>query len=122
PFAAVRYFEFWEIKLHGVLPDLAGCGGCGNPFGASDPRFTAPGEGLRCAACARAVTGSRRLAPADLAFLRAASSAPPAAMHPHAAAARPGGALEALLRGTLEAFAEKRFRSYRHLAAMGVAP
>jgi hypothetical protein len=34
-------------------------------------------------------------------------------------AARPGGALEALLLGALQAFAERSFRSYRHLKALG---
>jgi len=122
PFAAVRYFEFWELKLHGVLPDLAECGGCGKELAATDPRLVAPGDGLRCAPCARSVAGAKRLASADLAFLRAAAGSPPAAMQAHAAASRPGGALEALLRGTLEAFAEKRFRAYRHLAALEEAP
>src|SRR5262245_11218482 len=107
PFAAVRYFEFWELRLHGVLPDLSECGSCGNPLRASDSRFVAPGDGLRCAACARSVPGAKRLTRADLAFLNAAATAPPAAMEAHAAAARPSGALEALLRGALEAFAEK---------------
>jgi len=26
---ALRYFEVWTLKLHGLLPDLSGCGRCG---------------------------------------------------------------------------------------------
>jgi DNA repair protein RecO (recombination protein O) len=122
PFAAVRYFEYWELRLHGVLPDLSGCGSCGRPFSASEARWVAPGDGLRCTSCARNAPGAKRLTRADLEFLQAAATAPPSSMGAHASAARPGGAIEALLRGGLEAFAERRFRAYRHLAALRVAP
>jgi DNA repair protein RecO (recombination protein O) len=122
PFAAVRYFEYWELRLHGVLPDLSVCAACGSALGPADARFAVPGEGLRCGACAKGSPQARRLHRADLEFLQAAASLPPSGMGAHASAARPGGALEALLRGALEAFAERRFRAYRHLATHGVAP
>jgi hypothetical protein len=35
---------------------------------------------------------------------------------------RPGPALELLLRGALEAFAERRFRTYRHFKALDGFP
>jgi DNA repair protein RecO (recombination protein O) len=121
PFTAIRYFEFWELKLHGVLPELSGCGSCGRALPSTSTAYVAPGDGLRCAACERQAPGAKRLTRADRAFLEAAATSPPAAMAAHARAARPGGALESLLRGALEVFAEKRFRTYRHLAA-AVAP
>ena len=29
---ALRYFEVWTLKLHGLLPDLTRCSGCGAPL------------------------------------------------------------------------------------------
>lgn len=115
---AVRYFELWQLRLHGVLPDLSECESCGKGFEAADDRFVETGEGLRCASCARAsARPSVRLAPDDLAFLRAAVKRSPGKMTSFETVSRPGGALEALLKGSLEAFVEKRLRTYRHLAA-----
>jgi hypothetical protein len=53
----------------------------------------------------------------DLGFLAAAARTAPSDLRGHERAARPGGALESLLRGGMEAFAERRFRTYRHLSA-----
>ena len=114
PFAAVRYAEYWTLRLHGVLADPSACADCGAPLG--DTGWASPVSGVLCPDCLRSRSvGAKRLQPGDRAFLRAAASSPPAAMQEHAAAARPGGALETLLRGGVEAFVERTLRAYRHL-------
>jgi DNA repair protein RecO (recombination protein O) len=114
---AIRYFEYWMLRLHGVLPDLAHCGVCGNPLGPGGSRFAGSEGDLRCATCAKESGRVRKLHREDLSFLDAAATLPPAKMAAHRQASRPGGAIESLLRGALEAFVEKRFRTYRHVAA-----
>jgi hypothetical protein len=57
----------------------------------------------------------------DLAALAAIDSRPPHALDVPNDVARPSGALAALLRGGVEAFAERTFRSYRHLSAATAA-
>ena len=108
PWLAVRYAEYWTAKLHGVLPDLSHCGECGEPF--------VPGQGLRCAKCGKA-PGAVALRPAELEALRAFDKNPPKSLDVPKEIARPNGPLEMFLRGTIEAFAERSFRSYRHLRA-----
>jgi DNA repair protein RecO (recombination protein O) len=116
---AVRYYEFWTLRLHGVLADLNACDACGTPFGEHARRHATGGGGLRCAGCVKEHGGAHRLlSAADLDFLRAAAGRPPSEVRAPARAIRPGGALDLLLRGTLEGFLEKRLRAYRHLAAM----
>ena len=39
--AALRYFEIWTLRLHGVLPDLAACGRCGTAPPSPPARSTA---------------------------------------------------------------------------------
>lgn len=118
PWVAVRYFEYWILRLHGVLPDPSSCASCGRPLGADQTAVVAAGDGLRCALCAReARAPGRALTRADRAFLAAAALLPPSRMGEHLEACLPAGALDEMLRGALEAFAERRFRTYRHLAA-----
>jgi DNA repair protein RecO (recombination protein O) len=118
PWVAVRYFEFWMLRLHGLLADPSRCTACGAGISSDEPAVATAGEGVRCAGCARqAGIPGRALARSDRSFLAAAAALPPSRMSEHAAAARPGGALDELLRGSVEAFVERRFRTYRHLAA-----
>lgn len=116
PWVAVRYFEYWTLRLHGLLPDVSSCGACGAELrGAAGIPVEARGFAL-CAACERAAGGRRgTLSREDLEFLRAAAARGPSEMATHREASRPGGALEALLRGAIEAFTERSFRAYRHL-------
>jgi hypothetical protein len=58
-----------------------------------------------------------KLTPDQINFMERSQRSLPTELAAFAAAARPGGALEALLRGTLESFAERSFRTYRHLRA-----
>ena len=83
---------------------------------ARDLRTAAP-QGLLCRRCPKP-EGAIALTAADRAALVAFDRTPPAALAVDAAAVRPGGALDALLRGALQAFAERSFRTYRHLRAL----
>ncbi len=113
---AVRYVEYWTLKLHGVLPDLAHCAVCGEPFAASSARFAVGGSGLQCKRCPKP-EAAVALRAGDLAAIAAIDTRPPHDLGLPNDAARPSGALATLLRGTVEAFAERTFRSYRHLSA-----
>lgn len=113
PVALLRYYELWTLRLHGLFPDLESCAACGGAPGRS-PRVTDDGE-LHCDGCA---PGSRhRLDRTAREFLTTARRAAPDAIEVPPRAARPGGPLERLLRSSLERFAERRFRGYRHVAA-----
>jgi recombinational DNA repair protein (RecF pathway) len=116
PWLAVRYAEYWTLKLHGVLPDLAHCAECGEPLAESGSRWAARGGGFLCRRCPKP-QGAVVFRSEDLAALFAIDKNPPGALTLKPEVARPSGALETLLRGSVEAFAERTFRSYRHLRA-----
>jgi DNA repair protein RecO (recombination protein O) len=120
PWLAVRYAEYWTLKLHGVLPDLSSCATCGEPFEQKGARWIARGAGLTCSRCPKP-PGALLLAPPELEALRAMDTRAPKDLDAAHSVARPSGALEALLRGGCEAFAERSFRSYRHLRAATLA-
>lgn len=124
PWAAVRYAEYWILKLHGVLPDLDRCAACGEPIARDDARAAARGVGVLCARCPKP-PGSAALRAKDLAALRAIAAHGPADASLPPEVVRPGGPLETLLRGALEGFVERSFRTYRHLRAAtgsGIGP
>jgi DNA repair protein RecO (recombination protein O) len=116
PWVAIRYFEYWTLRLHGLLPDLGSCSACGRALAGRTGRVVSVGRGILCRDCAHdAGETGKALGAAEAEFLAAAASKPPEAMGTERRVARPGGALEALLKGTLEAFVERPFRAYRHL-------
>jgi recombinational DNA repair protein (RecF pathway) len=119
PWVAVRYAEYWLLKLHGVLPDLNHCAGCGEPFAPRDVRLAAGGSGLFCKRCPKPAAAAA-LTPGDRAALVAIGTHAPAGVPVTAEAARPGGVLELLLKGALQDFAERSFKTYRHLRAATV--
>lgn len=115
----LRYFEFWQLRLHGLMPDLHACANCGRDRAPGESMWVERGMGVRCPRCYQeSATGAMRLRSIDLDFIRKARTTAPVDLDVDPAAALPGGALEVLLRGTLEAFAERRFRCYRHVRAM----
>jgi len=120
PWSAVRYAEYWLLKLHGVLPDLAHCAGCGEPFSPRESRAVASENGLFCRRCPAPEHGIV-LGATDREALDSIDRQPPATAAIPADAARPGGALETLLKGALQQFAERTFRTYRHLRAATAA-
>lgn len=116
PWLAVRYAEYWTLKLHGVLPDLSRCAECGEAFPPAGLRYAVPGVGFLCGACDKP-QGAVALRTPELEALAAIDRNPPQALALPREVVRPQGALESFLRGTIEAFAERSFRSYRHLRA-----
>ncbi|MCP3979939.1 MAG: DNA repair protein RecO [bacterium] len=114
----VRYFEYWTLRLHGLLPDLSACAECEEPLAPERARHVLRGHGVVCATCAAAgEAGQSLLGQPERGLLELLRTRPPRELPRASDAARPGGAVETLLRGTLEAFAERRLRSYRHLRA-----
>jgi DNA repair protein RecO (recombination protein O) len=117
PFVVIRYFEYWTLRLQGLLPDLAICSQCSNTLPAGEaPRVSR--SGVLCADC-HTLGGrtAQRIGREEREVLQALRHSPPTRLNVRAVVARAGRPLELLLRGTLESFAETRFRSYRHLAA-----
>ena len=49
--AALRYFEVWTLKLHGLLPDLSRCAGCEAPLGRTGLIVDLPSGSAFCEAC-----------------------------------------------------------------------
>jgi DNA repair protein RecO (recombination protein O) len=116
PLIAVRYFEYWTLRLQGLLPDLTTCHLCGRELLARVPRRAQRGVGVVCRSCVGATAAPNEgLQAGDFAFLNAAAASAPSAMPEDRGAGTPGGALEILLRGTLESYVERSFRTYRHL-------
>lgn len=118
PWVAIRYFEYWTLRLHGVLTDLEACVSCGGGISEPSGRWVAAGGRLLCDTCVRRGEAAGRLSRRDLAMLAAAASRPPSGLAEFRDVARPGGSVERLLLGALEAFAERSFRTYHHLRAL----
>ena len=121
PAALLRYFEYWTLRVHGLLPDLESCAECGGPLPEVPPTRVVSRRGPMCEACP-GCPGQRelRLHPRERAWLAAVRRCPPAelpAMEPGS-----GPVLELLLRGALESFAERSFRTYRHFRAALTLP
>lgn len=117
----VRYFEYWMLRVHGLLPDLQTCPVCGVSLGDENrPRVDLDAH-VRCKDCARRESAqSRTLGAPEFAFLDIARRNPPSQVDARPRTVGPGSPLESLLRGTLESFVERRFRTYRHLRAAAV--
>ena len=106
-----RYFEYWLLRLQGVYPPVDRCGRCGGDLAAGAQ--LAPGEtALVCGACERA-GAAPRLSGAALAFLRAARSAPPAALAAEVLEPRAERELAAAHRLLIRTHLEKELKSLR---------
>jgi DNA repair protein RecO (recombination protein O) len=119
PLTVVRYFEYWTLRLHGLMPELTTCSLCSAALPAAEPVRVVRRQGILCRTCQAAAGETGQLITRQAReFLDSARRNPPSGLPECGAAVRPGGVLEALLRGTLESFAERPFRTYRHLSAM----
>jgi len=118
----VRYFEYWTLRLHGLLPDLGHCAGCGVELDPRRVQRVAAGAGIRCGSCSSGgPEGLPGLGQAEREFLELTRRLPPAKVTAAPGILGSGSALDRLLRGTLESFAERSFRTYKHLRAATVA-
>jgi len=116
PFAAVRYFEFWALRIHGMLPDLTRCGTCHESHEGREVRLSSPDLGIRCAGCTPERGMETRTPGTECrSFLARAAQYPPSTLVDMERVCRPGGTLDWFLRRGLEYSAERGFRSYRHL-------
>ena len=123
PKLLLRYFEYWTLRVHGLLPDLEACAACGRPLDAGRTIRVSSRRGPLCAECPRLPSErDESLRRADRSFLESARRQPPEAIAAALGSSRPGPGLETLLRGTLESFAERRFRTYRHFKALDLFP
>lgn len=119
---ALRYFEIWTLRLHGVLPDLERCGACGGTTIDAGARYLRREGTIACARC-----GARR--PGDVALpaeaLQAATEIirrPPGSfvgVPPPGDALRPLATLAAAI---FEETVERRFRSYEVLEQLRRPP
>lgn len=111
------YFDYWLLRLGGLLPDLAACGNCGRALG-DEPGYYGDGaESLQCVNCrraaprqvraaARALEGDMRGQPLD-AWMAAGPVAPG------------GTELRLFLEEVVEAHIGKRLLTRRLLAEVG---
>jgi DNA repair protein RecO (recombination protein O) len=56
---ALRYFEIWTLKLHGLLPDLSRCAGCEKPLGRAELIVDYASGSVLCPRCCGAESPSR---------------------------------------------------------------
>jgi len=119
PWAMLRYFEYWTLRVHGLLPDLEACAECGRGLPVRRPSRASRNRGVLCAECPRVSGDSEaRLTAADREFLSAVRRLPPSAMPVLPDPGSGSNAIELLLRGMLETFAERSFRTYKHFRAI----
>ena len=118
PQLCLRYFELWTLRIHGFAADLRRCCYCDSPLPPGQPRRVGRQDGARCAACQeQANDPGWALSGSEVSLVERIYRAKPESLKPLDPAARSGGTLERVLRGALESFAEKKFRSYRHVHA-----
>lgn len=123
PWTMLRYFEYWTLRLHGLLPDAGQCAVCGRALPRRGRVRVGWKTGLHCSRCdLDQAEPQRRFGGAERSFIASAAKHAPGDMPPGGAVVRSGGGLEAFLRGTLETFAERSFRTYRHLRRIAMEP
>ncbi len=116
PLWLLRYFEFWTLRLHGLLGDPEECAACGTAIARGRAGALFPEDGFRCENCASGSDDApTRLNREEASWIDRLQRTPPDKLPNARGVARSGGRLERLFRSRLEAFAERRFRGYRHV-------
>jgi len=69
------YFNYWQLRLAGFLPDLKRCMACGRTLGEEGGLYGPGSEGLSCTAC-RSEAQSQKVPSQVLAAVQAACQAP----------------------------------------------
>ena len=108
-----RYVLAWVLRLHGVLPDVTTCAGCGRAL-AEGGEWHWRVSGVACEACLRGADGGgAALLPDDIAFLEEMRRSPPSAVRePDPRVLRRTGAF---LRQLLHEMAGRKLNSERFL-------
>jgi len=112
-----RYFQIWTLRLHGLMPDLDRCGGCGRELARTGARVDE--VDMSMAMCPGCATGqgrrTRRLTPAALALLGRFRSEGPGVLRVDDAERETLPEIDGFAAAMLEAFVGRRFHSYRFL-------
>ena len=119
----LRYFEFWTLRLHGMLGEPGECAGCGAAIEPGQARALHPEDGFRCGRCEPTnEDGPLRLSRHEALWIDRLHRIPPGRLPNSRGVARPRGRLERLFRSRIEDFAERRIKSYRHLYTLSQGP
>jgi DNA repair protein RecO (recombination protein O) len=115
---ALRYFEIWTLRLHGVLPDLAACGRCGTPLAAHGGTLVRRDGIVTCSRCAERRAGDPRLRPEASDLAAEFMKRPPSTLGEIATTPQALESLGEIAAALLFDLTERRFRSYEILARM----
>jgi DNA repair protein RecO (recombination protein O) len=108
--ALVRYFEFWSLKLNGLLPNYTCCSDCGRSVtGTGFYAGTDAGQ-VRCEACAHGTGGYVPAATASI--LQDMATLSPGQFASRPLPEQPAQDLERLAQTLLEIHLERRLKSY----------
>ncbi len=119
PLLLLRYFEFWTLRLHGLLGEPTECAACGGSIESGRARALHPEDGFRCEACAQGSEDAPlRLSRHQALWIDRLQRTAPDQLPPARGVARPGGRLERLFRSRIEAVAERRIKAYRHVRSL----
>ena len=110
-----RYFEYWLLRLQGVYPSLASCGGCAEPL-VSGAVLPPRDDVFVCKTCAPA--GGTTVSVDALKFLKAAGATAPERLAALPLQSRAARELETLHRRLLHVHLEKELKSARVLREM----
>jgi len=113
---ALRYFEIWTLRLHGVLPDLAACGRCATSLAGRGGMLLRREGIVVCSRCGAPRAGDPRLRPEAVTLAAEFMRRPPASL---GAIDAPAPALDSLGEFAAALFfdlTDRRFRSYEILA------
>ena len=113
---ALRYFEVWTLKLHGLLPDLARCTTCDAPLSRGQIVFNPVAGGVLCPRCGAQVGAARVvLREAGKAALHAVLQHHPSDLVSQPISREGLAEVGRLTTASLAAFAETPFRTARFL-------
>ena len=115
---ALRYFEIWTLRLHGVLPDLAACGRCSTPLAVPGGTLVRREGIVTCSRCAERRAGDPRLRPEAVALAAEFMKRPPSALGEIATTRQALESLREIAAALLFDLTERRFRSYEILARL----
>lgn len=115
------YFELWLLRIEGVLPDLARCGGCGEEL-RGPAVLDAPTDALVCGVCAPDPLDRPILAEADRRFLLEALRRPVAELAEAQVPSRMVAGASVALRLLLQRYIGRQLRSLRFLDSLESLP
>jgi len=113
---ALRYFEIWTLRLHGVLPDLLACARCAAPLAQRGGALLRREETVVCGSCGERRAGDPRLTREAAALAAEFMKRPPAALGEIAPTREALESLRGIAAALLFDLTDRRFKSYEILA------